>query len=331
MCMPEDIGEFAPSTCTPWNSAPDPAVAPPDLSLRLKQAAARWRGAPMKGNVQPLFGDRGADRYGRDEPLRVLVVEDDPDDRELLEGLVETGLVIAHEVLSAGCLGEALETLREVSLDVVLLDIGLPDASGQDAVAGVRAQCREAAIVVVSGQDDEDVVNQCLRAGAQDYIFKRELNEKLLTRCLGYALYQVRDQQLEDFIHHMDRYRSLSSAGSATRQAQLMSGSGPLAERVPDQFSSMCDEYRRIVRAYMRFLAIHKDKPHAEMERLATRIGDLGGGPRDLMDVHVAVIDESMRNTGGESVRSLMTESRLVALEIMGLLVNYYRTGIRRR
>lgn len=287
----------------------------------------------MKDNVQHLFEDRWDKRVaeGEGSPLTALIVEDDEDDREILIGLVESGLRRTVETRTASCLGEAQQAISDAHQDVVLLDVGLPDAQGSQAVEGIRSASRDVAIVVISGREDDTTLQACLQAGAQDYIFKRELSEKLLTRCVGFALYQVRDRQLEDLVHHMDRYRALSSAGSSTGQAQRMSGSGPLSERVPDQFASMCEDYRRLVRAYMRYLAILKDKPLAEMERLATRIGDLGGGPRDLMDIHVAVIDDSLRNAGSESVRALMTESRLVALEIMGLLVNYYRTGTRRR
>lgn len=264
-------------------------------------------------------------------PLRILVVEDDCDDRELIRQNLAVGLRLSHQVVLANCLGEAFAVLRDQHIDVVLLDLDLPDSSGAESVNRVREVRRDAAIIVVSGSYGEEIVEACFEAGAQDFIEKRDLTEKLLGRVIGYALYRIRDRQLQELTQNLEQYRTLTSAGRSVPVSSRMTGAGPLSERMPHLFEQALESYREITKAYMRYLAVLKDKPSREMEKLITLIGDQGGGPRDLMDVHVAVIGEALRRTDGELSRAMTSESRLMALEMMGMLVNYYRVGTRRR
>ncbi len=265
------------------------------------------------------------------QPLSILVIEDDRDDRELVLQAIQAGMRIPHNAKAATCLGEAFSILAEQHIDVVLVDLDLPDSNGTESIRNLREQKRDAAIIVISGSYGEEIVEACFDAGAHDFVEKQDLTEKLLARVIGYALYRIRDRQLQELTQSLEQYRSLTSAGSAAPVAGRMSGGGPLAERMPELFNDLLQDYREIAKAYMRYLAILKDKPSHGMERLITRVGDQGGGPRDLMDVHVEVVDEALRRTDGELSRSMTSESRLLALEMMGMLVNYYRVGTRRR
>lgn len=268
---------------------------------------------------------------GEKDPLGILVIEDDGDDRELILSAIRSGMRLPHQVKDVGCLGEAFEVMAEEHVDVLLLDLGLPDAAGVESVEELHAKRQDAAIIVISDSDQDDLIESCFDAGAHDFIQKSDLNAKLLARVIGYALYRIRDRQLREITKNLEQYRHLTSAGAATPVAGRMTGGGSLSERMPALFQEILQEYRDIAKAYMRYLAILKDKPTHAMERVITRIGDQGGGPRDLMDVHVEVIDEALRRTDGDLSRTMTSESRLLALEVMGMLVNYYRVGTRRR
>ncbi len=264
-------------------------------------------------------------------PLAILIVEDDPDDRDNIQHCIASGMRLPHHVVPATCLGEAFALLEDQHFDVVLIDLDLPDSNGAESVRRMRERKRDAAIIVISGSCGEEIAESCFEAGAQDFIDKRDLTEILLARVVGYALYRIRDRQLQELTQSLEQYRSLTSAGSTTPQAGRMTGGGPLSERMPQLFEQAIEAYRDITKAYMRYLAILKDKPAREMEQLITRLGDQGGGPRDLMDIHVRVVDEALRRADGELSRTMTSESRLMALEMMGMLVNYYRVGTRRR
>jgi hypothetical protein len=77
-------------------------------------------------------------------------------------------------------------------------------------------------------------------------------------------------------------------------------------------------------------LIVKNRKPRKEMEALAGRLGDLGAGPRDLIDIHVNSMESLVGEANDERARVYAIEGRLFVLEIMGLLVDYYRFGLRR-
>jgi signal transduction histidine kinase/DNA-binding response OmpR family regulator len=125
-------------------------------------------------------------------PLRVLLVEDNPGDALLVEEALREGArrrragegyVLAH----AARLAEGIEHLAREPVDLVLLDLGLPDSEGLDALARVRAQAPESPVIVLSGLADEVSVARALRGGAQDYLIKGADGE-LLQRAVRYAL-----------------------------------------------------------------------------------------------------------------------------------------------
>jgi signal transduction histidine kinase len=121
-------------------------------------------------------------------PVRLLLVEDNPGDVRLLrEILLEAGS-LAFELRHVECLADALAVLREGMVDLVLLDLSLPDARGLDTVSRMLAEEPSAAIVVLSGLVDESVAIQAVQAGAQDYLVKGTVDGATLARAMNYAL-----------------------------------------------------------------------------------------------------------------------------------------------
>ncbi len=122
-------------------------------------------------------------------PLSILVVEDDPNDVALLrEELHKSELGELYTMRSAGSLTEASRLLEQERPDLVLLDLGLPDAEGADAVRRVRAAAGDVPIVVLTGREDEETAVACVQAGAEDCRLKREMTGPGLARALSFAL-----------------------------------------------------------------------------------------------------------------------------------------------
>ncbi len=119
--------------------------------------------------------------------VRVLLVEDNPDDAVLflrVRGPRHGDASPVHvETLHA-----AFERLDDGGIDIVLLDLSLPDASGVETVTRVLDHAPEVPVVVLTGLDDEEVGRQAIQAGAQDYIIKNHLDRRTLDRCIRYAL-----------------------------------------------------------------------------------------------------------------------------------------------
>ncbi|MGO9572617.1 MAG: sigma 54-interacting transcriptional regulator [Desulfomonilaceae bacterium] len=124
----------------------------------------------------------------RDNRLQVLLIEDNPGDVRLIrEMLAETRSadigIESVESLSAG-----LDLLTTGGFDVVLLDLGLPDSQGLATLGRLYARVSDIPIVVFTGQGDEAVALEAVKQGAQDYLVKGEVDEKLLTRSIHYAV-----------------------------------------------------------------------------------------------------------------------------------------------
>ena len=101
--------------------------------------------------------------------LRILVIEDDPRMLELLRiGLLERG----HSVYTALTAGEGRRLIDEASLDVIVLDIGLPDCSGYTVARHLRERPNRPAIVMLTALGEEDHVVRGLDEGADAYIAK---------------------------------------------------------------------------------------------------------------------------------------------------------------
>ena len=78
--------------------------------------------------------------------------------------------------------------LAEHAVDIILLDLGLPDAQGLEAVRRAHAAAPRVPLVVLTGLDDESLAAQALQEGAQDYLIKGQIETRGLLRALRYAI-----------------------------------------------------------------------------------------------------------------------------------------------
>jgi diguanylate cyclase (GGDEF)-like protein len=109
--------------------------------------------------------------------------------REHLFGARVTGtLDPAFQLVVADRLATGLARLVEGGIDVVLLDLSLPDSQGPDTFIKVQAQMPDMAVVVLTGLDDEALALQAMQAGAQDYLVKGQIDRNLLGRAIRYAV-----------------------------------------------------------------------------------------------------------------------------------------------
>jgi diguanylate cyclase (GGDEF)-like protein/PAS domain S-box-containing protein len=120
--------------------------------------------------------------------FRVLLIEDDPDDTLLIRRALAASTTMTWVVESVDRLSAGLDILSHGFFDVVLMDLGLPDAQGVDAIRYLRAHAPTVPVVVLTGLDDEEISTSALREGAQDYVVKDQANTASLSRALLYAL-----------------------------------------------------------------------------------------------------------------------------------------------
>ena len=120
-------------------------------------------------------------------PIRILLIEDDDDDALLLEEAVaDSGGEFA--VTRVARLGEAETVSAESDVDLVLLDLRLPDASGLEMIDELRDVMPETPVVVLTGMPDVGLARAALDAGAQNYLSKREVTPDAIVRVVRDAI-----------------------------------------------------------------------------------------------------------------------------------------------
>ena len=121
-------------------------------------------------------------------PTVVLLIEDDPYDAELT-------MAVLGEIRSFRCLAERAETLSRGldrlsrgGVDLVLLDLGLPDSLGLGTFELAYVQYPDIPIIILSGLADEEMAIKTVQEGAQDYLVKGNFDGNLLARAIRYAI-----------------------------------------------------------------------------------------------------------------------------------------------
>ncbi|MEV6520492.1 SpoIIE family protein phosphatase [Longispora sp. NPDC051575] len=134
--------------------------------------APQVRGGPLPGSAHA--------------PVAVVLIEDDPGDALLVEEfLVDSGL--AATLTWCRTLTEAAEALTD-GPECVLVDLNLPDSDGLAGVRWVLREAPEAAVLVLTGLDDEGTAMAAVAEGAQDYLVKGRVEGELLGRAIRYAI-----------------------------------------------------------------------------------------------------------------------------------------------
>ena len=125
----------------------------------------------------------------KDALKRLLLVEDDPGDARLLREMFNQRGPESHStrLMHVQSLCEAEKYLSDGEVDIVLLDLRLPDAQGIMVVRRALAAAPRVPLVVLTGMDDEQLAAQALHEGAQDYLIKGQIEARGLFRALRYA------------------------------------------------------------------------------------------------------------------------------------------------
>jgi signal transduction histidine kinase len=126
------------------------------------------------------------------EPVRILLVEDNPGDARLLRETLREAHSLSFDLVHASRLADALELVAAAAPDVVLLDLSLPDAHGRETVGRMLDAAPEVPIIVLTGLADETVAVQAVQSGAQDYLVKGTVEGGTLARAIRYAIERKR-------------------------------------------------------------------------------------------------------------------------------------------
>jgi len=153
----------------------------------------------------------------------LLIIEDNPGDARLLREMLKEDGGRSTNLVQVGTLGDAEVYLAANTVDVILLDLGLPDAQGLDAVRRAHHAAPHVPLVILTGLDDESLAVNALQVGAQDYLVKGQIEPRGLSRALRYAV----ERNLLDGALFAERERAqvtLDSIGDAVASTDLAGG-----------------------------------------------------------------------------------------------------------
>ncbi len=185
----------------------------------------------------------------------ILLVEDNLGDARLLREMFKEQGAHFTELTHVDCMAAAERHLAEHTVDIVLLDLGLPDAQGLDAIRRAHAAAPVACIVVLTGLDDETIAEQALQGGAQDYLVKGQIESRGILRALRFAVERKRLARLKD---------EFIATVSHELRTPLTSISGSLSLLVGAAPDSLPASTRRLI-----------EIAHKNSERLVRLVGDI--------------------------------------------------------
>ncbi len=168
-----------------------------------------------------------------DHPIqRLLLVEDNAGDARLLREMLSEGGANGIEWTHVESLAAAEKHLADCEVDLILLDLGLPDAQGLETLRRAKLAAPSVPVVVLSGLDDESLALESLHQGAEDYLVKGQISARELRRSMRHA---VEREGLKEEV--------LAEKGSSRMAGELFQA---LVENVPDIIARFSPDLRHL-------------------------------------------------------------------------------------
>jgi DNA-binding NarL/FixJ family response regulator len=268
------------------------------------------------------------------ETLRVVLIEDDPDDVLILEEALADAADPAISLVHESRLDAGIRRLREEDCSLVLLDLSLPDGRGLGTLRRLRDARPDRPVVVLTGMDDEETALEAVRAGAQDYLVKGRFGDDMLRRAIRYAVERHRlkrrldaarmRERRERELREMERF---APSGPGESPAGLEDA--PLKSRRPGAYRSLVRDYDRLLSTALENQIFRAESDVARgAHELSRRLCGLNARARDVVDLHAEVIQERAGRENPDKSRACMTEGRMLLMRLLGYLADCYRRRI---
>ena len=130
-----------------------------------------------------------------DTPIKILLIEDNPGDARLIREMLADAPAQDIAIEGASRLSQGLDYLGQGKIDLVLLDLDLPDSRGLDTFLKASTHAPSIPFVILTGLDDEDLALAAMERGAQDYLVKGKMDGRRLLRVVRYATERKKRQE----------------------------------------------------------------------------------------------------------------------------------------
>ncbi len=141
--------------------------------------------------------------------LKILIVEDNPADREIIMRLLTQGFKSEYEFLQCQTGRQGLNVLKEETPDCILLDYLLPDMNGLEFLSHMNAEGYSEAVIMLTGQGDESIAVEAMKRGAKDYVVKSKFTSEYLHNAVVNAIHAKHKQTRQALLESESRLQSL--------------------------------------------------------------------------------------------------------------------------
>lgn len=269
-----------------------------------------------------------------DLPIIVLVIEDEQIDFKLLQRALREYNSI--KLIWEPTLARGLCTLKAQPIDVVLLDLSLPDSVGLDTIDAI-ATSTSTPIVVMSNTKDEQTALKAVMHGAQDYLFKDQMEPLLLSRTLRYAVERYNLLAELHSARQIDRreieLQRLKSHEPDKPQKRTKSSGDSEAFRIrqPNAYKNVLIAYRELL-LYLMNRREYQVKPMNVSELLkqaATLLGRGHATPQDAIDAHTISVRVVLAELPEQKNELCHQEARYLLSGLLGHLCYFYKDQLK--
>lgn len=258
--------------------------------------------------------------------IRVGCIEDHDPDALLLRHALDAGHVPIDHFYRANDLRGLQQMLDSEPIDLILLDLGLPDSSGVETVVQARHIAGTLPIIVLTGSDESGVA--AISSGADDFLSKDLIGGGQLARMVTYAVERHRLRMRVDAMENNRELDRIEQSTNSVRSAVTarMLGDVPLSELAPDIHNGSVSTFVEVVRDRLRRNAmgtVVADDQRMRLlgERLATR----NAGPDDVVRLLSDSVDRQRQQLSPAQFGPFVREARLALIELMGFVLAHYR------
>ena len=259
----------------------------------------------------------------------VLLIEDNPGDTQLIREMLSEVEGARFDLKAVDRLSAGLECLASAEIDVILLDLNLPDSQGLDTHIEVYTQFPAVPAVVLTSLADEILGVNAVKKGAQDYLVKDQVDSNILRRVMRYAiernqllLEQARQREQEEreqaqAVRNYQHYQAIS-------QDELLVDLEALPHPDEEALNRLTSYYKEIIVSYVRAVQIQEDRPSEHVREFAARLAAIRARARDAVRLHLRVLDEFSQQATPVEERTFSNDARLVLVELLGNLMDIY-------
>jgi DNA-binding response OmpR family regulator len=264
--------------------------------------------------------------------IKVLMIEDSVTDAKLMQEFLSREKKIQFDLKWKQSLGEGLKALSEAEFDIILLDLNLPDSDDLNTVEQAFENSHGTPIIVLTGNEDDQLALASLNAGANDYLEKGRVNQESAVRAIRYCLERQQllkklelARETERQQRDIDYFQNLENSATTSVTAQSY-GALPFSQSSPEIFEECVELYKLVIKQAMVQKAYKVDYDLTEkLRRMAESIGFLKGGPRDVIEIHSKALKAKTSKASKAKQFAILEEARIIVLELMGHLASFYR------